>query len=90
MPVKRSTTPSRAPKRAAVRESADRLTLMIEDDGVGLAPDGDLSIGMGLRIMRYRANAIGARITVKNRATKGVAVSCSVPLNKGAADESAG
>lgn len=73
-----------------LRESADRLTLMIEDDGVGLAPDRDLSVGMGLRIMRYRANAIGARITVKNRATKGVAVNCSVPLSKGAAGESAG
>ncbi len=65
-----------------LRQSADRLTLMIEDDGVGLAPSRDTSMGMGLRIMRYRANAIGARITVRNRAPQGVAVSCSVPLAK--------
>jgi PAS domain S-box-containing protein len=37
------------------------LTLMIEDDGEGnLAADINTN-GMGLRIMRYRANAIGAK-----------------------------
>lgn len=65
-----------------LRQSADRLTLMIEDDGVGLPPARTPAAGMGLRIMRYRANAIGARITVRNRAPRGVAVSCSVPLIK--------
>ncbi len=63
-----------------LRQSADHLTLMIEDDGVGLVSDPAAAGGMGLRIMRYRANSIGARLAVKNRATRGVSVTCSVPL----------
>ena len=63
-----------------LRQSADHLTLAIEDDGVGLPPDSAAAGGMGLRIMRYRANSIGARLSVKNRAARGLAVTCSVPL----------
>jgi signal transduction histidine kinase len=64
-----------------LRQSADHLTLLVEDDGAGLSPDFDAAAGMGLRIMRYRANSIGARLTIANRsARRGVAVKCSVPL----------
>ena len=63
-----------------LRQSADHLTLMVEDDGVGLPPDPAAAGGMGLRIMRYRANSIGARFSIKNRSTRGLVVTCSVPL----------
>jgi signal transduction histidine kinase len=63
-----------------LRQSADHLTLIVEDDGVGLPADLDPGAGLGLRIMRYRANSIGARLSVKNRTPRGLAVTCSVPL----------
>jgi signal transduction histidine kinase len=63
-----------------LRQSSDHLTLVIENDGVGLPAGAHSASGMGLRIMRYRANSIGARLTVANRASGGVLVKCSLPL----------
>lgn len=63
-----------------LRQSADHLTLKVEDDGVGLAPAADANGGMGLRIMRYRANSIGARLDIASRVPRGAVVTCSVPL----------
>jgi signal transduction histidine kinase len=63
-----------------LRQSADHLTLMIEDDGVGLPPALDTADGMGLRIMRYRANSIGARLSFTDRVPRGLVVTCGVPL----------
>lgn len=60
-----------------LRQSADHLTLTVEDDGCGL-PAAE-SGGIGLRIMRYRANAIGGRLRVSRRAGGGTTVKCSVP-----------
>jgi signal transduction histidine kinase len=72
-----------------LRQSADHLTLMVEDDGVGLSSEPVTSAGMGLRIMRYRANSIGARLTFKNRSAGGLAVCCSLPLAGSQLDRSA-
>ena len=63
-----------------LRQSADHLTLAVEDDGAGFCGEAD---GMGLRIMRYRANSIGARITIANKPGRGASVKCSVPLAGG-------
>jgi signal transduction histidine kinase len=63
-----------------LRQSSDHLTLMVEDDGDGLPADLAGSDGVGLRIMHYRANSIGARLSIKNRVTGGLVVTCSVPL----------
>jgi PAS domain S-box-containing protein len=60
----------------AVRHSgAQRLTLRLEeqggdvvlsvrDDGIGIGDLSEVTAGMGLRTMRYRADLIGARLTV--------------------------
>ncbi|MGB8169678.1 MAG: PAS domain-containing sensor histidine kinase [Chthoniobacteraceae bacterium] len=63
-----------------LRQSADHLTLAIEDDGIGILPAREGPDGMGLRIMRYRANSIGARFNISPRVPRGTIVSCSVPL----------
>lgn len=63
-----------------LRQSADHLTLIVEDDGQGLAPAHEAMGGMGLRIMRYRANSIGARLNLAPRVPSGLTVTCSVPL----------
>ena len=60
--------------------------LVVSDDGVGMEPDpgpdagpavprGD---GMGLSIMRYRANLIGATLDIRSERQRGTSVLCSV------------
>ncbi len=54
------------------------VTMSISDDGCGSSiqkrPDG-----MGQHTMRYRANLIGARITMKTAPSRGTSVTCTVP-----------
>jgi signal transduction histidine kinase len=60
------------------RVDPERVTLAIEDDGVGLA-DGDASTGVGLTSMRSRAARIGGIITLGRGAQGGtqVIVTCA-------------
>jgi len=55
------------------------ILLTIQDDGEGFdtKTNGD---GMGLRIMRYRAQSIGGSCEVHTGANKGTTVYCRVPL----------
>lgn len=69
---------SNAVKHGKARNIRIRLTkdaLIITDDGKGLhAPaKGE---GMGLRIMRYRAEMTGSTLKIANRRGKGVVVTC--------------
>lgn len=52
--------------------------LSIEDDGVGIAEGAERSGGMGLAIMRYRAESIGAQLEVKKKEETGTVVLCRV------------
>jgi PAS domain S-box-containing protein len=64
-------------------EGDDRwLTLRVSDDGIGLPPEPADGKGMGLKIMRYRAGLIQARLTVEGTEPAGVLVTCT--LGKGA------
>jgi len=53
----------------------------VRDFGGGFAPDS-VGRGMGMRIMRYRADSIGARLEV-NALDPGICVSCIVPIGEG-------
>lgn len=58
------------------------LLLAVEDDGTGLARRKDApAAGIGLSVMRHRANAIGATLVVDSRRGGGVSVRCSLPFN---------
>ena len=60
-------------------EAADHsISLRVLDDGVGVSESR--SEGMGLRIMRYRAQCIGGSCEVHAGPTKGTTVYCRVPL----------
>ncbi|MDI1311126.1 PAS domain S-box protein [Prosthecobacter sp.] len=60
--------------------SQTECELRIEDDGAGLKKTkGGKSSGIGVRVMDYRANLIGARLTVKAKPRRGVVVSCRFP-----------
>ncbi len=57
----------------------DNMVLTVRDDGKGF--DGSAaSNGMGLRIMRYRAQCIGGSCEVQSNRTEGTIVTCRVPL----------
>ena len=57
----------------------DNMALTVRDDGKGF--DGSAaSNGMGLRIMRYRAQCIGGWCEVQSNRTEGTIVTCRVPL----------
>ena len=56
------------------------LVLAVEDDGAGLPRGkGVPAEGIGLSVMRHRANVIGANLAVDSRRGGGVSVRCSRP-----------
>lgn len=56
------------------------VVLTIQNDGLPFPNLKSPSTGMGLRIMNYRANLIGASLEIKGSAARGTKVVCSVPL----------
>jgi len=61
-------------------QSPTELLLEIVDDGTGLAkPRGAKSDGIGLGVMKHRASAIGAELTVTSKRNSGVTIRCVLP-----------
>ncbi|HLJ11599.1 MAG TPA: CHASE3 domain-containing protein [Planctomycetaceae bacterium] len=66
----------------------DRAILRVIDDGTGFAESAQNTAGTGLRIMRYRADVIGATLDITSARPHGAIVTCSVangPILDGAA-----
>lgn len=64
--------------------SQNECELRIEDDGAGLKKTkGGQHNGIGVRVMDYRANLIGARLTIKAKPRRGVVVTCRFPYEPG-------
>jgi two-component system sensor kinase FixL len=59
------------------------LKLTIHDNGSGFSRDLSVLEGMGLQIMRHRAEAIGAALSIQSSPKDGTSVSCSIPINSG-------
>jgi len=68
-------------KHIGVELKADdfQITFEVRDDGVGIPRDVDHATGMGLRIMRHRASAIGANLSIVPARGGGTLVTCSLP-----------
>jgi len=68
------------PTSVIIQLAADdgAITLTITDDGRGLPPRR-LRRGLGLEIMRYRANTLGAQFTIGRGSERGTVVSCVIP-----------
>ena len=56
------------------------LRLSVIDDGRGLPPDGAVGTGLGMRTMRFRASAIGGRLSITRGVSGGNTVVCDVSL----------
>ena len=61
---------------------ADQVELSVANNGCPLPPAPSVTGGIGLHLMRYRAEAIGARLTIKSGKDKGVRVTCILPRKK--------
>ena len=61
-------------------DGSDTIVLTIQNDGLPFSKLAGHSTGMGLRIMNYRANLIGATIEINGSGSRGTRVVCSVPL----------
>jgi PAS domain S-box-containing protein len=59
------------------------LVLSIRDDGIGMQTRPDESNGMGLRIMQYRAQVIGATLQIGPADGGGTLVTCTYPKGNG-------
>jgi signal transduction histidine kinase len=59
--------------------TADEWSLAITDDGAGLAENFEQNKGMGMRIMAYRADLIGATFNVGRQPGRGTRVTCTLP-----------
>jgi PAS domain S-box-containing protein len=60
-----------------------RGTLVVKDDGVGIADHRLNTQGMGLHIMNYRAGMIGGSLEIQRGATRGTVISCLFPMKDG-------
>jgi signal transduction histidine kinase len=61
----------------------DRLTLVIDDDGVGFQPEAAGGPGdghFGLTLMRERARSAGGTLTVRSAPDDGTRVTLKVPV----------
>jgi signal transduction histidine kinase len=60
-----------------------RGTLLVKDDGSGIAEVREHPQGMGLHIMNYRAGMIGGTLEVRPDQVRGTTVSCIFPMHTG-------
>jgi PAS domain S-box-containing protein len=61
----------------------DRGLLRIEDDGNGFNPATLQGKGLGLRIMRYRAQMMAGSLRIESARARGTIVSCCFPVGGG-------
>jgi signal transduction histidine kinase len=61
---------------------AGALVLEVEDDGAGPPDEHGFEMGLGLRLMHYRAGLIGASLLVSEGTRGGTLVRCRLPLDR--------
>ncbi len=62
-------------------KSAENVCVSVEDDGKGFSLRRR-NKGLGLHIMRYRANALGGHLKVEKRKRGGTSITCVIPLKR--------
>jgi two-component system, LuxR family, sensor kinase FixL len=60
-----------------LKRAGDKTVLSIADDGVGFGPEEPKSSGLGLRIMNYRAQKIGAVLAIQSGPSGGAVLTCT-------------
>ncbi|MDI1313055.1 PAS domain-containing protein [Prosthecobacter sp.] len=67
----------------SLRLRQNQLSLSVADDGCGLPEVIHANDGMGLRLMKYRADVIGADFTIGKRKKHGTRMTCLLPMAAG-------
>jgi signal transduction histidine kinase len=67
--------------RIGLERQNGALVLEVDDDGEGLNESTPLAIGIGLRVMRYRARLIGGALEIGSPPAGGTRVCCRVKLD---------
>jgi signal transduction histidine kinase len=62
----------------SLSEHAGSWHIAVQDDGRGFSPDADRNSGLGLRLMRYRAQLLGASLEIDSAPRRGARVSCTL------------
>jgi len=65
--------------RIALTAQEDVWTMSVEDDGLGLPAENTLNSGLGLRMMKYRAQLVGASLDIHSTCRKGARITCQLP-----------
>ncbi len=65
-----------------IRSDEQTLRIEIRDNGIGISTDAQKAAGCGLRIMRYRARAVGGKVETQRMAQGGTLVACTVPRTR--------
>ena len=60
----------------ALKPDGDKISLTITDNGAGFAGGSQKGAGMGLHIMKYRADVVGATLEVRSTPGTGTTVAC--------------
>jgi signal transduction histidine kinase len=60
--------------------TADKVELIIKDDGIGIPENFKKIEGMGIRSMKYRANMVGGKLDIQPNSKKGTIVTCIIPI----------
>jgi PAS domain S-box-containing protein len=59
----------------------EHVCVSVQDDGKGFTPR-KRGKGLGLHMMRYRANALGGKLKVERRRTGGTDITCVIPIKR--------
>jgi signal transduction histidine kinase len=62
-----------------LRSRPGDLVLSVIDDGQSLTAEADVRSGLGMRTMRFRASAMGGRLSITRGVNGGNSVVCDVP-----------
>ena len=66
-----------------LRSANGEILLTVQDNGAGFSRELEVAQGMGLQIMRHRAEAIGASLSIHSSPSDGTSVTCSIPISSG-------
>ncbi|MBF0558343.1 MAG: hypothetical protein HQL08_06145 [Nitrospirae bacterium] len=64
--------------KLSLTKTDNKLSIAVEDNGIGFEPYMKYNQGMGIRIMRYRAQMIGADFDIKREKDEKTLVVCSI------------
>jgi signal transduction histidine kinase len=60
----------------------DKICVTVQDDGKGFVPMRKRQKGLGLHMMRYRANALGGELKIERRKSGGMEITCVIPVKR--------